>query len=100
MQHLKLLATSLTASCLVMATIASAEPAKTPPTPKKHPECEGSKIKSACKNEAPIRDLVMGRLVVPPAPEPTAAGQQTSAGTALQVLQSDKDVGAQAEEPK
>ncbi len=98
MQHFKLLATSLTASCLVIATIASAEPVSNTTTGKKHPECEGTKIKTACNHQADVRDFVKGRQVTPPS-APTA-GQQTSAATALQVLQSDKDVGAQAEVPK
>ncbi len=87
MQRLKLLATTLTATCLVVATIASAEPVSTPPTPKKHAECEGTKIKTACNNAADVKDLVAGRQV-PATPTPSAGGLQdakanASAGLAL-----------------
>ena len=99
MQHLKLLASSLIASCLVMPTIASAEPVKTTTTPKKHPECEGTKVKTACNNAADVRDLLAGRLV-PTTPESTAAGQQTSAAKAQQAVQPAVDATPRAQEPK
>ena len=77
MQRLKLLGTSLTASWLVLATIASAEPVATTTTPKKHAECQGTKVKTACNQAADVKDLVKSRQV----PSTGSGLQDAPAGT-------------------
>lgn len=97
MQRLKLLGTFLTASCLVIATIASAEPVSTKPTAKKHAECQGTKVKTACNQAADVKDFVTSRQV-PSTSGPTDGGQQTSASKTQQDLQSAKDDSAQPQQ--
>ena len=100
MQRLKPLGTILmTASCLVIATIASAEPVSSNTTAKKHAECEGSKVKTSCNHHTDVKDFVKGRQA-PSTSGPTVAGHQTPAAKAQQDLPSAKDDGAQPQEPK
>ena len=93
MQRLKLLGTFLmTGSCLVIATTAAAEPVSPTPPAKKHAECEGSKVKTACNQQADVKEFVKGRLA-PSTSAPTSGGQQTAAKF-QQDLQPAKEDGA------
>ena len=94
MQRPRLSGTFLTASCLVIATIASAEPVSTTTTAKKHAECQGTKVKTACNQSADVKDFVTSRQA-PSTSGPTAGDQQTPASKARQDLQSAKDDSAQ-----
>jgi hypothetical protein len=98
MQRLKLLGTFLmTGSCLAIATIAAAEPVSPQPPAKKHAECEGSKMKTACNRQADVKDFVKG-IQVPPAPTPPADGQ-TAVPNSRQELQPAKEDSAGAKPP-
>ena len=98
MQRIKQFGTLIAGLAFVAGTIASAEPV-TQPAPKKHPECEGSKVKTACNQGEDVKDFVKGRQALTPStPAPTAP--QTSAAIARQGLQPVKDDGAAAEQPK
>ena len=97
MQRLKLLGTILTACCLVIGTIASAEPA-TKPAPKKHPQCEGSKVKTACNQQLDVKEFVTGLQAPPPTPQPTVGADQT-ANSRKDVQPANED-GAQTQSPQ
>ena len=99
MQRLKLLAMLATGSCLVIGTIASAEPVSPQPT-KKHAECAGSKVKTACNQQVEVTDFVKGRQATSTS-VPTASGTQTAAAkSSQQVLESAKDDGVGMQPPK
>jgi len=88
MQHPKLLGMFLmTGSCLVIATVASAEPVSKPPA-KKHAACEGSKVKTACNQAADVRDFLASRQAPTTSGPATADGSQTAASKSQQDMQS------------
>lgn len=85
----------MTGSCLVIATVASAEPVSQPPA-KKHAECEGSKVKTACNKQADIKDFVTSRQAPSTSAPATAEAPQTAASKSQQDVQSvDESAGPQ-----
>jgi hypothetical protein len=100
MQRLKGWGTALmTVSCLVtIAGSAAAEPVSTQPAAKKHAECEGSKVKTACNQAADVRDLVKGRQA-PATSAPTADGNQATVPNSRQELEPVSEDGAGAKPP-
>ena len=80
----------MTGSCLVIATVASAEPVSQPPA-KKHAACEGTKVKTACNHAADVRDLLASRQAPPTSGPATADGPQTAASKPQQDAQSVDD---------
>ena len=86
------------ASSFMVATTASAEPANKTTTPKKHKECEGSKVKTACNNQLDVKEFVQGLQAPPPATGPAAGGDQTA--NARKAVQPAKDDDAQAQTPQ
>ena len=96
MQRLKLSTTWLMGSCLLIGTIAAAEPV-TKPAPKKHPECEGSKVKTSCNQQADVKELLMSRQSS--TSQPTAGGQQAAVAASKQDVQSAKD-SADPQQPR
>ena len=98
MQRLSLMGRSLvTGLCLTfIAGIAAAEPVK--PAPKKHPECQETKVKTACNHAADVKDFVTS-IQVPPTPAPTADGQQTTVPQTREELQPAKEDSAGAKPP-
>ena len=98
MRRLKLTGTILTASFLLIGTIAAAEPATKQTTTKKHRECEGSKMKSACNQHLDVKEFVTGLQAPPSAPGPTASADQTA--NLRSGVQPATDGSAQPEQPK
>jgi hypothetical protein len=88
----------MTASCLVIATIAAAEPVSDKPVVKKHPECQQTKVKTSCNHQADVKDFVTSRQA-PSTSGPTAGRQAASASNPQQDLQSAED-GAGSQQPK
>lgn len=86
------------ASCFVVATPASAEPANKTTTAKKHKECEGSKVKTACNNQLDVKEFVQGLQAPPPTTGPTAGADQTA--NTRKAVQPAKDDSAQTQTPQ
>jgi hypothetical protein len=100
MQRLRLLGTFLlTGSCLVIGTIAAAEPVSNETAAKKHAACEGSKVKTSCNKQADVLDFVKGRQAPSPS-GPTAGGNQTAVSNSQQDMQRAKEDGAGAQPPQ
>ena len=97
MQHMKF-AILVIASCLVTATVASAEPATQTTTPKKHKECEGSKVKTSCNQQLDVKEFVQGLQAPPPSTGPTAGADQTVNGR--KAVRPAKDDSAQTQSPQ
>jgi hypothetical protein len=98
MQHIKLLGMLATSACLVIGTIASAEPVS-PAPPKKHAECQETKQKTACNHAADVRELLAGRQA-PSTSGPNSGGPQTPVFNSRQDLQSAKDASGETQPPK
>ena len=77
----------MTGSCLVIATVASAEPVSKPPA-KKHAQCEGTKVKTACNQAADVREFVASRQAPSTSGPATAEAPQTAASKSRQDVQS------------
>ena len=86
-------------SCLVIGTIAAAEPVSDKKTVKEHAECKETKMKTACKHAEEVKDYLTA-IQVPTAPGPTTGPDQTAVPTARQQLQSANDESAGTEAPK
>ena len=96
MQHVKF-ATLMIASCLLVGATASAEPTTTT-TPKKHKQCEGSKVKTACNNQLDVKEFVQGLQAPPPTTDPTVGADQTA--NTQKAVQPAKDDSAQPQTPQ
>ena len=97
MQHVNF-AALLIASCLVVATTASAEPATGTTTGKKHKQCEGSKVKTSCNQQLDVKEFVQGLQAPPPTPGPTVGADQTA--NARKDVQPAKEDSAQPQSPQ
>ena len=97
MQHAKF-AILMIVSCLMVAATASAEPATGTTTGKKHKECEGSKVKTACNNQLDVKEFVQGLQAPPPTTGPTAGADQTA--NTRKPVQPAKDDSAQTQTPR
>jgi hypothetical protein len=97
MQHVKF-AALVVASCLMVATTASAEPATGTTTGKKHKQCEGSKVKTSCNQQLDVKEFVQGLQAQPPTPGPAAGADQTA--NVRKQVQPAKDDSDQPQSPQ
>ena len=97
MQRLKLLGMFLAGSSFVMGSIGLAEPVSKP-APKKHAECEGSKVKTACNQQLDVKEFVTGLQPPPPTSDPTAGANPDA--SSRKDVQPAKDDSAQTQSPQ
>ena len=98
MRPLTLLGSVLAGSCLVIAAMASAEPVTSNSTTTKHPECQGTKVKTSCEQQAVVTDFVKGRQAQSePAPKGAHHANASKSGNASHAA---KEKSADEQQPK